>query len=116
VLGPVGNLPVPEGIETVRVRSAADMYKASVERFPQMDIAVMAAAVADYTPRTVASDKIKKKADEWTLDLVKTPDILKTLGSTKRDDQFLVGFALETTQEEENARKSCSPRTPISWS
>jgi phosphopantothenoylcysteine decarboxylase/phosphopantothenate--cysteine ligase len=105
VLGPVGSLAVPDGIETVRVRSAADMYKASVERFPHMDIAVMAAAVADYTPRTVASDKIKKKADEWTLDLVKTPDILKTLGSTKRDDQFLVGFALETTQEEENARK-----------
>lgn len=105
VLGPVGALDIPDGMEVVHVRSAAEMYEASVERFPRMDIAVMAAAVADYTPKTVAREKIKKKADETSLELVKTPDILKTLGGMKREGQFLVGFALETTDEEENARK-----------
>ena len=105
ILGPVGNLSVPEGLEVVRVQSAADMYEAAVHRFPEVDIAVMAAAVADYTPKTVAGEKIKKKADEWTIELVKTPDILMTLGGMKRAGQCLVGFALETTDEEDNARK-----------
>ena len=105
VLGPVGKLSLPEGMEVVRVQSAAEMYEAAVKRFPETDIAVMAAAVADYAPKTVASEKIKKKADEWTLEMVKTPDILKTLGGMKRAGQCLVGFALETTDEEENARK-----------
>jgi phosphopantothenoylcysteine decarboxylase/phosphopantothenate--cysteine ligase len=105
VLGPVGGLPVPDGIEVVRVQTANEMYQASVERFPGMDIAVMAAAVADYTPKKVAEEKIKKNADEWTIELVKTPDILKTLGGMKREGQFIVGFALETNREEENAKK-----------
>jgi phosphopantothenoylcysteine decarboxylase/phosphopantothenate--cysteine ligase len=105
VLGPVGALPVPDGIEVVRVQTANEMYQASVERFPGMDIAVMAAAVADYTPKKVAEEKIKKNADEWTIELVKTPDILKTLGGMKREGQFIVGFALETNREEENAKK-----------
>jgi phosphopantothenoylcysteine decarboxylase/phosphopantothenate--cysteine ligase len=73
--------------------------------FPSTDITVMAAAVADYTPKLVAKEKIKKKEDELHLELIKTKDILKSLGALKNDNQFLVGFALETENEHENAKK-----------
>ena len=103
VLGPSSQLISDNGIKIKRVKSAEDMYNACVEIFPATDIAVMSAAVADYTPATVNDEKIKKKSDSWGLEFKKTKDILKSLGGQKRNQQFLVGFALETNNEKEYA-------------
>lgn len=92
-----------ESMDIVRVNTAAEMYDACLEIFGETDITVMAAAVADFTPREVKSEKIKKKEDTLTLDLVKTKDILKSLGDKKKKGQVLVGFALETSDERANA-------------
>ncbi|RYD97586.1 MAG: phosphopantothenoylcysteine decarboxylase, partial [Sphingobacteriales bacterium] len=86
----------------IRTRSAQEMYAACLEH-ADYDIAVMAAAVADYTPVEVAAQKIKKGEGELTLTLRKTTDILGTLGAQKSGKQLLVGFALETENEEANA-------------
>jgi phosphopantothenoylcysteine decarboxylase/phosphopantothenate--cysteine ligase len=105
IVGPVTvpvNLP---GADVVHVQSAADMFDACSDAFPDMDITVMAAAVADYTPVEKAEQKIKKQADTWTLPLQRTKDILKSLGAGKKPGQVLVGFALETEREKEHARK-----------
>ncbi len=93
-------------IQRVQVRSAQEMYEASEAHFDKADLVILAAAVADYTPKTVAQTKIKKKEGEntLTLELVKTIDIAKTLGTRKRENQCLVGFALETDNELENAQ------------
>lgn len=91
-------------IKTVRIVSAAEMLDQAKSHFPSADIAIMSAAVADYTPRVKATQKIKKSEDEFAIELVKTTDILKTLG-TQKSNQFLVGFALETENELENAIK-----------
>lgn len=105
VLGPSSE-KVPEHIEIIRVQSAEDMYQACVSRFDQVDIAVMSAAVADYTPVEVAAQKIKKAGEEsLTIELAKTKDILRELGSRKQLHQKLIGFALETHQEEAHALK-----------
>ncbi len=104
VLGPVnGNFDL-DGIKVERVESAEEMFNACSRQFPEMDIAVMAAAVADYTPVEKAQNKIKKTEDNWSLSFKKTPDILKNLGNIKKDNQLLVGFALETNNEKENAK------------
>ncbi|MBC6492642.1 bifunctional phosphopantothenoylcysteine decarboxylase/phosphopantothenate--cysteine ligase CoaBC [Flavihumibacter stibioxidans] len=103
VAGPGVKLPVHAGIMVSPVATASEMYKVATESFPQMDIAVMAAAVADYTPVNVANEKIKKKDSRLTIELQKTKDILKELGSKKKSDQLLVGFALETNNEKANA-------------
>ncbi|GAB4092615.1 bifunctional phosphopantothenoylcysteine decarboxylase/phosphopantothenate synthase [Flaviaesturariibacter terrae] len=103
VSGPV-SLPAPQGVELVRTESAQAMYDACLEAHGY-DIAVMAAAVADYTPVTVSEQKIKKTEGALTLSLKKTADILGTLGARKTDRQLLVGFALETENEAENARQ-----------
>jgi len=99
VLGPSGlSVDIP-GVTIHRVISAAEMYKACLEIFPRTDIAVMSAAVADYTPAVKSPEKIKKQNDNLVLELTKTPDILKTLGGQKKKGQVLAGFALETTGE-----------------
>lgn len=103
VLGPVSTAEDLRGISVIRVSTAGQMFDACMDRFAQVDIAIMAAAVADYTPEQVAADKIKKKDDQWTLLLRKTRDILKSLGEVKREGQVLVGFALETSNEKLNA-------------
>ena len=90
-------------INLVKVRSANEMFEATKKYFEDADIIVLSAAVADYTPAVVAEKKIKKKEDTFTIELTKTVDIAKTLGATKRLDQLLVGFALETDNEVENA-------------
>ena len=90
-------------VRVVNVKSAEDMYNAAHEDFPTADIAISAAAVADYKPKDVASQKIKKKDSTLTIELVKTKDILASLGEIKKE-QFLVGFALETNNELENAK------------
>ncbi len=103
VLGPT-EFPLPlNGMKVIRVNSAEEMYKACTQIFPDVDIAVMAAAVADYMPEVMASEKIKKKDENLTLVFKRTPDILKSLGKSKRPGQVLVGFALETQDEKKNA-------------
>ena len=92
-----------KGIELVRVISAAEMFIACESAFAKADIMVMSAAVADYTPLNAATEKIKKQSDSFDLSLKKTTDILKHLGQQKKAGQFLVGFALETNNEKENA-------------
>jgi phosphopantothenoylcysteine decarboxylase/phosphopantothenate--cysteine ligase len=103
VLGPVPNSVAEQGIQVHRVTSAEEMYQACALAFPGADIAIMAAAVADYMPKEMASEKIKKKETEWSLSFTRTRDILRTLGQDKKQGQFLVGFALETTNEREHA-------------
>ncbi|HQW93865.1 MAG TPA: phosphopantothenoylcysteine decarboxylase, partial [Ferruginibacter sp.] len=98
VLGP-SSVKVNTGIKLVPVKTAEDMFTACEKIFPGCDIAVMSAAVADYTPVNNALEKIKKTGHELTLQLTKTKDILKTLGEQKTGKQVLVGFALETNNE-----------------
>ncbi|WP_229376268.1 phosphopantothenoylcysteine decarboxylase [Fibrella aquatilis] len=92
------------GIEVVQVKTAAQMYTACLHYFPTATLTILAAAVADYTPGTVANKKIKKQGDTLTLELVRTVDIAARLGQQKRDDQYMVGFALETDNELANAQ------------
>ncbi len=104
VLGP-SDIKVKGGIKVIKVKSASEMFNACEKIFPTSDIAVMSAAVADYTPVTTAEEKIKKTENDFAVQLTKTKDILKHLGSTKTNGQILVGFALETNNEKENAIK-----------
>ena len=104
VSGQCGLKP-PYGMETVSVVSAEDMYEAVISRAADCDYIVMAAAVADYTPAVTAEDKIKKKDDDMSIALKRTHDILKTLGERKSRAQVLCGFAMETQNLLENARK-----------
>jgi phosphopantothenoylcysteine decarboxylase/phosphopantothenate--cysteine ligase len=90
-------------IKRHNVTSAAEMLQACEQYFKTAKACIMSAAVADYTPVHVAEQKIKKQDGGFSIELKKTTDILKTLGSLKQEGQFLVGFALETNNEEENA-------------
>lgn len=104
VSGPVSLKPVSPLIRLVKVESARQMLGACEEAFPQSDIAVMCAAVADYAPADVADRKIKRERDEVpVITLMKNPDIAATLGARKHEGQILVGFALETDHELDNA-------------
>jgi len=103
ILGP-SSQPIPNGIsKLIKVTNAEEMYEASIKEFETADITIMSAAVADYTPVTKAQEKIKKNADEIQLSLIRTKDILRSLGNNKRNNQILVGFALETNNEREYA-------------
>ncbi|HEX8429441.1 phosphopantothenoylcysteine decarboxylase [Hymenobacter sp.] len=106
ISGPT-NLPDPAHplIRTQRVETADQMYAAAAAVAPEADVWVFAAAVADYKPAHVAENKIKKEGNTLTLELIKNVDIAATLGKTKRPEQFSVGFALETNNEEANARE-----------
>lgn len=104
VLGPSHLAPQNPSVRVVRVTSADEMYAACADLFPATDIAVLAAAVADYRPKHVSENKIKKQDHDLTLELTKTTDIAAALGRQKRPGQILVGFALETNDEERNAR------------
>ena len=105
ITGPTQQNTAFAGIQLTRVVSAAEMFAACTAAFPTVDIAVMSAAVADYTPELAATEKIKKQSGNLALELVPTKDILQHLGSQKQKGQYLVGFALETQNEKENARK-----------
>ena len=107
VLGPSSIRPERANIQVVPVTSAKEMFDATTAAFKRADIAVLSAAVADFRPEVTANQKIKKdpNSDEMILKLVKTDDILKTLGQNKTDKQMLVGFALETENGIENAKK-----------
>jgi len=103
ISGPVHLEPQNQNIHRIAVTSAAEMYNEAHKHFADSHIAILSAAVADYTPVHVGEEKIKKKTDEFHLELTKTKDILKSLGQIKTS-QFLVGFALETENEVENAK------------
>lgn len=99
ILGPSSQVVQATGIHVTRVTSAEEMFNACVTLFPACAVAVMAAAVADYTAATVATEKIKKHESDLTIVLQRTKDILAHLGATKKNEQLLVGFALETKNE-----------------
>ncbi|MEE0910774.1 MAG: bifunctional phosphopantothenoylcysteine decarboxylase/phosphopantothenate--cysteine ligase CoaBC [Bacteroidales bacterium] len=97
-------------IERIDVKSAEQMYNATVKEFEQVDAAILSAAVADYTPKNVFSQKVKKADNVLNIELQPTKDILAQLGRMKTDKQTLVGFALETNDEENNAKQKLSKK------
>ncbi len=103
ISGPT-SLDVPAGVDFIPVETAAEMYDAVASYLPKMDAAVFAAAVADYTPANPAGQKLKKSGDTFSLDLVKTKDILGSARSPIGFTGFLAGFAAETENLEANAR------------
>lgn len=106
IAGPV-SLPTPAGVTRIDVITATEMYDAVMDAFPSTDVLIMSAAVADFAPAHVEERKIKREAlatERLKIELVRNPDILKEAGSTKRR-QIVVGFALETDNELENARR-----------
>lgn len=98
-------LPDPVGVNTVHIESALDMFNAVKEYADKADIIVKAAAVADYKPKTVAENKIKKADNDAVIELARTDDILKYLGEHKKDGQLLCGFSMETENLYENSKK-----------
>ncbi|MEO6134069.1 MAG: bifunctional phosphopantothenoylcysteine decarboxylase/phosphopantothenate--cysteine ligase CoaBC [Ginsengibacter sp.] len=109
VLGP-SNIKVADGIKTINVTDANEMYNAAINNFETYNIIIMAAAVADYTPREKSKQKIKKAENEFSIELVRTKDILLQAGKLKSSQQVLVGFALETEHEKENAIKKMNTK------
>jgi len=105
ITGPTALQNTSNAIQRIDVVTAEEMLNQTLTHAKTADIVVMAAAVADYTPKTVSSEKIKKKIDEWELPLQKTTDILLELGKRKEKNQCIVGFALETENEAENAKQ-----------
>ncbi len=104
VSGPTA-LKKPAYVNTVDVVTAEDMFNAVMQNAPDADIIIKAAAVADYRPKTVADNKLKKSDDAMSIPLERTKDILGTLGGSKREGQFLCGFSMETEHMLENSRK-----------
>jgi phosphopantothenoylcysteine decarboxylase/phosphopantothenate--cysteine ligase len=105
VLGPAGVRPKNNSVNVIDVTTAESMAAECIKRFPGCDIAVLSAAVADYTPVKAISKKIKKDGNELLLRLKPTTDIAETLGKTKKPLQILAGFALETNDELKNAKE-----------
>jgi phosphopantothenoylcysteine decarboxylase/phosphopantothenate--cysteine ligase len=103
ISGPTALTLSSKTIKRIDVVTAEDLLEATLAEFSEADITIMSAAVADYKPEQVADQKIKKKAQAFSLNLIKTTDILAELGNKKRSDQVLVGFALETENELTNA-------------
>lgn len=104
VSGPVTLQTKHPAIHRIDVESAGEMYEAATNGFAEADIAILCAAVADFTPKTTADKKIKRKGNDMLLKLQPTQDIAAALGAVKRKNQILVGFALETDNELKNAR------------
>ena len=105
VLGPVSIAPKNKTIRTVNVVSATEMADRCISLFDNSDIAILAAAVADFTPERTEERKVKRTGDDLVLRLKPTPDIAESLGRMKRQGQIVAGFALETHNEIENASK-----------
>lgn len=104
ILGPVGTIPTLNGVQIHAVETAQEMFGVAQKLFPACTGAILAAAVADYRPAEVATQKIKKTGENMRIELVRNPDIAATLGQQKTATQWLVGFALETDDAEANAR------------
>ncbi len=105
ILGPTALKPRNARIHVTRVESAQQMFEAAVGKYPACDAGILCAAVADFTPEQTADQKIKREGDDLILRLKPTQDIAKALGQMKREGQRLVGFALETTNEQHNAKE-----------
>ena len=105
VLGPVNISPLSNRIRIINVTTAESMADECISRFGECDIAILSAAVADFSPESISRSKIKKDGNELVLKLKPTTDIAAELGKIKKPAQFLAGFALETEHEIENARK-----------
>jgi len=105
ISGPTNEKVYHNNITLKNVTSAQQMYKACEKCFDKADLSILAAAVADYTPLTVADQKIKKSGENLNIQLKKTTDIAQSLGGKKRKDQIIIGFALETEHEVDNAQK-----------
>ena len=105
ICGPVSIMTCHPNIKRIDVESAAQMYQAAIETFPSADAAILCAAVADFTPVSVANNKIKREDNRMTLELEPTKDIAQALGEMKRKNQVMVGFALETNDEENHAKE-----------
>jgi len=103
--------PQYKNLEVIKVKSADEMYEKCQSRFEETDIAVLAAAVADYKPKVAAKEKIKKKTDDLVLELTKTVDIAASLGKLKKPHQKIIGFALETTNEIEHAQQKLEKKS-----
>lgn len=97
-------LPKPPFVDVVEIESAQEMYDAVTERFPEQDIVIKAAAVADYRPSQVSEEKIKKKEGDMSISLERTQDILSYLGHHKKEGQFICGFSMETQNMIENSK------------
>lgn len=99
-------------ITKISILSAREMYEAATTHFPDSDVAILSAAVADFRPEVTHNEKIKKSSDSQTMDihLVQNPDILASLGNIKKDKQLLIGFALETNDEVANAQKKLTKK------
>ena len=102
ISGPT-SLEAPKNVELIKVQSAAEMFDAVKEHYQKADCLIFSAAVSDYSPKSKANQKIKKKSDVLQIELAPTQDILKFVGEHKKENQYLVGFALETENEVENA-------------
>ncbi len=105
VLGPTSEIVADQSVSVHRVTTANEMFEKSMELFREADIAILSAAVADFSPSNIANSKIKKEQGLMSIELKQTKDILASLGKIKTDKQILVGFALETDNEELNAIK-----------
>jgi phosphopantothenoylcysteine decarboxylase / phosphopantothenate---cysteine ligase len=105
VSGPTNLTTEQPNVNLIRIRSAQEMYEACQQHYPQCDVAIFAAAVSDYRPKTQASEKIKKKEEGMTIELVKNPDIAAEMGKLKKTHQLNIGFALETEKEEVHAQE-----------
>ena len=110
IAGPVTLKTLHPAIKRIDVESADEMYEAAVANFGDCDAAIMCAAVADYKPAVCCDKKMKRSADDLTLQLVPNRDIAAALGAIKRDNQCLVGFALETNDEEANAQSKLAKK------
>lgn len=109
VAGPMQQV-TSAAIKRIDVMSAAEMYEATLREFPQQDVAILSAAVADFTPEHTADVKIKREKDNLNITLKPTQDIAANLGKMKQNNQILVGFALETNQERENAERKLTKK------
>lgn len=104
VTGPT-EIEKPEFVEIVQIRTAEEMFRAVTQRAKEQDLIIKAAAVADYRPKYVSDEKVKKKDGELSMEMERTQDILKFLGEHKTENQFLCGFSMETEHMLENSRK-----------
>ena len=110
VTGPT-SLPIPQGVNAVRILSTQELYDQMLALCPQMDVVIQAAAPADFTPETVADQKIKKQGNEpLVIRLSQTPDVAAAVGNTKKEGQTVVGFAAETIDVLQNAQKKLAKK------
>ena len=110
VTGPT-SLPIPQGVNAVRILSTQELYDQMLALCPKMDVVIQAAAPADFTPETVADQKIKKQGNEpLVIRLTQTPDVAAAVGKTKKEGQTLVGFAAETNDVLKNAQKKLAKK------